>query len=108
LQRLLAHHLPKKLFYAATSRENTMSNFTQLAQQAFDRYHNQSSAAQWNLKDALRAIMPFLQTHGGNLDAMPGLRQAFQQAEAQELQAMWTEYCHLGDLLYTLQRELQE
>ena len=85
-----------------------MSNFSQLAQHAYERYHNHpSAAAPWTLKEAMAATMPFLQTHAGNLDAMPGLREAFQQATAQELQAMWTEYCHLGDLLYTLQRELQ-
>jgi hypothetical protein len=85
-----------------------MSNFTHLAQQAYDSYHKQPNATQpWNLKDATAAIMPFLQEHAGNLDAMPGLREAFQQAEPHELQAMWTAYCHLGDLLYTLERELQ-
>lgn len=85
-----------------------MSNFTRLAQDAYDRYYDRpSGAASWTLKETTAAIMPFLQAHGGNLDAMPGLREAFAQAEAQELQAMWTEYCHLGDLLYTLERELQ-
>jgi hypothetical protein len=85
-----------------------MSDFTRLAQDAYERYYNQPSGAEpWTLKEAMDAIMPFLQTHAGNLDAMPGLREAFQQADVQELQAMWTAYCHLGDLLYTLQRELQ-
>jgi hypothetical protein len=85
-----------------------MSNFTQLAQQAYERYSNQRIDAPWSLKDAMHVIMPFLQTHGNDLDAMPGLRQAFEQAEPQELQAMWAEYCHLGDLLYTLERELPQ
>jgi hypothetical protein len=85
-----------------------MSNFTQLAQQAYTSYHKQPSGSEpWNLKETLSAIMPFLQEQAGNLDTMPGLREAFQQAEPQEVQAMWTEYCHLGDLLYTLERELQ-
>jgi hypothetical protein len=85
-----------------------MSNFTQLGQQAYERYHNQTSEeAPWSLKETLSTLMPFLQMHSGNLDAMPGLRHAFEQADPQELQAMWTEYCHLGDLIYTLQREMQ-
>jgi hypothetical protein len=84
-----------------------MSNFTQLAQQAYASYHKQPNGPEpWNLKETMSAIMPFLQEHAGKMDAMPGLREAFQQAEPQELQAMWTEYCHLGDLLYTLEREL--
>jgi hypothetical protein len=85
-----------------------MSNFTLLAQDAYDRYYDRPTEAEpWTLKEAMAAIMLFLQAQAGNLDAMPGLRAAFQQADAQELQAMWTEYCHLGDLLYTLERELQ-
>ena len=72
-----------------------MSKFTELAQQAYESYHSQDSTAQpWDLKTALSATMPFLQ--------------AFQQADAHEWQAMWTEYCHLGDLLYTLERHVQE
>jgi hypothetical protein len=85
-----------------------MSKFTELAQQAYDSYHNRPPAAeQWTLRDALDATLPFLQTHAGDLDAMPGLRTAFQHAEPHEWQAMWTEYCHLGDLLYTLQQKVQ-
>jgi len=85
-----------------------MSKFTELAQQAYESYHSQDSTEQsWDLKTALSATMPFLQAHAGNLDAMPGLREAFQQADAHEWQAMWTEYCHLGDLLYTLERHVQ-
>lgn len=84
-----------------------MSNFTQLAQQAYSSYHKQPSGSEpWNLKETMAAIMAFLQEQAGNLDAMPGLREAFRQAEPHELQAMWTEYCHLGDLLYTLDQEL--
>jgi hypothetical protein len=83
-----------------------MSDFTQQAQAAYERYHNQPSAAAWSLKETLRAIMPFLQEQNGKLDAMPGLRQAFKHADAQEMQAIWTEYCHLGDLLYTLEQDL--
>jgi hypothetical protein len=85
-----------------------MSEFTELAQHAYDHYHDRPvGPGSWSLKEALSATLPFLQEQGGNLDAMPGLRQAFEQADAQEWQAMWTEYCHLGDLLYTLQREVQ-
>jgi hypothetical protein len=84
-----------------------MSAFTQLAQQAYEHHTHQPSGAKWSLKETLRAIMPFLQEHHGKVDAMPGLRAAFKQADAQEMQAMWTEYCHLGDLLYTLEQELQ-
>jgi hypothetical protein len=84
-----------------------MSNFTRLAQHAYDTYlQRPGSPDPWNLQEALAAIMPFLQAHGGNLEAMPGLRAAFEQTEPHELQAMWAEYCHLGDLLYTLEREL--
>jgi hypothetical protein len=87
--------------------EERMSNFTELAQQAYDSYHRRISTPQpWELKGALSVIMSFLQANAGNLDAMPGLRDAFQQADAQEWQAMWTEYCHLGDLLYTLERQV--
>ena len=85
-----------------------MSNFTELAQQAYSSYHHQPQAMQpWTLKEALSATLPFLQAQAGDLDAMPGLRTAFRQAEPHEWQAMWTEYCHLGDLLYALQRDAQ-
>jgi len=85
-----------------------MSNFTHSAQQAYDGYTHQSSITAWDLKETMSMIIPFLQSQGGNLDAMPGLRQAFEQAQPQELQGMWTEYCHLGDLLFTLERELHK
>jgi hypothetical protein len=85
-----------------------MSNFTELAQRAYDSYFSRPSApGQWTLKEAMSAALPFLQENAGNLDAMPGLRDAFRQAEPYEWQAMWTEYCHLGDLLYTLEQEVR-
>ena len=85
-----------------------MSNFTELAQQAYDRHHNRPyEPGRWELNDALSATLPFLQAHGGDLDAMPGLHTAFQQAEPHEWQAMWTQYCHLGDLLYKLEQRVK-
>jgi hypothetical protein len=83
-----------------------MSDFTRLAQQAYEEHYNQPSTKQWSLKETMHAIMPFLEANGGKLDAMPGLRQAFKLADAQEMQAMWAEYCHLGDLLYTLEQDI--
>lgn len=90
-----------------------MSEFTHLAQQAYMQHDGTPSLSsqrqsEWSLKETLAAIMPFLQEHRGNLDAMPGLREALQRATPQEMQAMWTEYCHLGDLLYKLDRELHK
>jgi hypothetical protein len=89
-----------------------MSAFTELAQQAYDRYHDRyhdraPGAEAWTLPDALAATLPFLQQHAGNLDAMPGLRAAFRQATPAEWQAMWTTYCDLGDLLYALERAVR-
>jgi hypothetical protein len=93
--------------------DGRMSEFTHLAQQAYVHHHATPSQrslqqSEWSLKETLAAIMPFLQEHQGNLDAMPGLREALLRATPQEMQAMWTEYCHLGDLLYKLDQELHK
>jgi hypothetical protein len=85
-----------------------MSAFTQLAQQAYAIYHRRGpSADEWTLKDVSDAILPFLQEHAGDLDAMPGLRAAFHAATPAEWQALWTIRCDLGDLLYTLERAVR-
>lgn len=81
-----------------------MSQYVTLAEQAFDNWNGvPHRVVRWTLADAFEATVSFLISRNGQVDLMPGLRQAFRAMTEQEWQALYRDYGHHGATLRKVQ-----